>query len=268
MKNKTTVICFANNKGGSGKSTTCSNVGYGLSLKGRRVLMLDADMQANLSLAFLPEERVLEIAEGEKNLYYAVKKEEDLSDYRVSAGYEGLDLIPASPLMSSLEYDLYPKEDREFVLRKCLERVRMSGEYDYILMDAPPTLGGWDMNLLAASDYLVIPVEASPWGLFGLANMFDFYRKACEKNPQLSLMGIVVTKVDIRKNYFRQTMETLQELRDVHVFDTCIRMDSNIEWSQDNSKPVMAYKKSSRSAGEYMSLTEEVEKIASGKKQH
>lgn len=266
MKNKTKVICFANNKGGSGKSTTCSNVGYGLSLMGKKVLMLDADMQANLSLAFLPEERVLDMAESKKNLYYAVKAEEDLSNYCEATEYEGVDLIPASPLMSSLEYELYPKKNREYVLDACLKSVKHSEKYDYILIDAPPTLGGWTMNLLIASDYLVIPVEASPWGLFGLANMFEFYQKASEKNPCLSLMGIVVTKVDIRKNYYRQTMETLLELKDVHVFDTCIRMDSNIEWSQDNSKPVMAYKKSSRSAGEYMSLTEEVERIASGKK--
>ena len=266
MKNKTKVICFANNKGGSGKSTTCSNVGYGLSLMGKKVLMLDADVQANLSLAFLPEERVLDMAESKKNLYYAVKAEEDLSNYCEATEYEGVDLIPASPLMSSLEYELYPKKNREYVLDACLKSVKHSEKYDYILIDAPPTLGGWTMNLLIASDYLVIPVEASPWGLFGLANMFEFYQKASEKNPCLSLMGIVVTKVDIRKNYYRQTMETLLELKDVHVFDTCIRMDSNIEWSQDNSKPVMAYKKSSRSAGEYMSLTEEVERIASGKK--
>lgn len=268
MDDRTRVICFANNKGGSGKSTTCSNVGYGLSLLGKKVLMVDGDMQANLSLAFLPEEQVLALADGAKNLYHAVREEQELSDYRVATGYAGLDLIPASPLMSSLEYDLYPKANREFVLSKCLGRVRESGEYDYILMDAPPTLGGWAMNLLAASDDLVIPVEASPWGLFGLANMFDFYRKAQAINPRLSLMGIVVTKVDIRKNYYRQTMETLRELKDVHVFDTCIRMDSSIEWSQDNSKPVIAYRKSSRSAGEYMRLTEEVDEIASGKKQH
>lgn len=268
MKNRTKVICFANNKGGSGKSTTCSNVGYGLSLMGKKVLMLDADMQANLSLAFLPEERVLELAGSEKNLYYAVKAEADLSDYCESTEYEGVDLIPASPLMSSLEYDLYPKKNREYVLEACLKSVKYSEKYDYILIDAPPTLGGWAMNLLTVSDYLVIPVEASPWGLFGLANMFEFYQKACEKNSNLSLMGIVVTKVDIRKNYYKQTMETLKELKGVHVFDTCIRMDSTIEWSQDNSKPVMAYKRGSRSALEYMSLTEEVEKIASGKKQH
>ena len=266
--NKTKIICFANNKGGSGKSTTCSNVAYGLHLLGKKVLLVDGDMQANLSLAFLPEERVLALAEGENNLYAAVQKEADLAGYCVPTEYEGLDLIPASPLMSSLEYELYPKRDREFVLSRCLAGVRREGDYDYILMDAPPALGGWAMNLLTASDYLVIPVEASPWGLFGLANMFDFYRKACEKNPLLSLMGIVVTKVDVRKNYYRQTMETLGELRDVHVFQTCIRMDSSVEWSQDNSKPVMAYKKSSRSAKEYMSLTEEVEEIASGKKQH
>ena len=138
-------------------------------------------------------------------------------------------------------------------------KIRESGEYDYILIDAPPTLGGWVMNILCASDEIVIPVEASPWGLFGLGNMFEFLDDVKEIAPDLKLGGIVITKVDTRKNYFRQTLETLKELDDVKVFDIYIRVDSGIEWSQDNNAPVMAYKKSSRSAKEYMELAQEID---------
>ena len=92
--------------------------------------------------------------------------------------------------------------------------------------------------------------------------MFEFLGQVKDLAPELKLLGIVVTKVDARKNYFKQTLETLREWEGVHVFDTVIRMDSNIEWSQDNSKPVVLYKKSSRSAGEYLSLTQEVQKLA------
>ena len=163
----TVTICFANNKGGSGKSTSCSNVGAALAGMGKKVLMVDGDMQLNLSLSFFSEEEVLEMAAGEKNLYYAIGHQSDLSD---------------------------------------------SGVYDYILIDAPPTLGGWVMNILCASDYVLVPVEASPWGMFGLANMFDFLNEVREIAPDLKVLGIVVTKADARKNYFKQTMETLKEM--------------------------------------------------------
>ena len=106
----TVTICFANNKGGSGKSTSCSNVGAAL---------------AGMS---------------------------DLSDFIVHTKYENLDLVPSSTLMSSVEYELFTKWQREFILRKCLQKIKDSGVYDYILIDAPPTLGGWVMNILCASD--------------------------------------------------------------------------------------------------------------------
>ena len=171
---KTKTICFANNKGGSGKSTTCSNVGYGLRELGYKVLLIDGDMQLNLSLSLFDEEQVLAFAQSEKNLYEGLKRQDDLSGYIVHSEYEGLDLIPSSTLMSSIEYELFTKWQREFILRKCLTQIKESGAYDYILIDAPPTLGGWVMNILCASDEIIIPVESTPWGLFGLGNMFEF----------------------------------------------------------------------------------------------
>ncbi len=262
MKN-TKVICFANNKGGSGKSTTCSNVGYGLTLLGKKVLLVDGDMQLNLYLSFFSEEMVLEYARSEQNHYYAIKQQKDLSDYIIHTQYPGLDLIPSSTLMSSIEYELFTKWQREYILKKCLEKIKSDSDYDYILIDCPPTLGGWVMNILCASDNLIIPVEASPWGLFGLANMLEFLNEVKQIAPQLSVLGIAITKVDERKNYFKQTIDTLKAIDNVYIFDSYIRIDSSVEWAQDNSKPVVAYKKNSRSAKEYMNLTEEVNKIAS-----
>ncbi len=259
MAARTKVICFANNKGGSGKSTTCSNVGYGLTQLGRKVLLIDGDMQLNLSLSLFDEDTVLGFAQGEKNLYGAIRRQDGLEDYIVRTPYDDLDLIPSSTLMSSIEYELFTKWQREYILKKGISGIVASGKYDYILIDAPPTLGGWVMNILCASDEIIIPVEASPWGLFGLGNMFEFLDQMRQITPGLKLGGIVITKVDTRKNYFRQTIETLRELDDVKVFDTYIRVDSGVEWSQDNNAPVMAYRKSSRSAKEYMELTKEID---------
>lgn len=255
---KTKVICFANNKGGSGKSTTCSNVGYGMTQLGKKVLLIDGDMQLNLSLSLFDEEQVLAFAQGRKNLYEGIRRQEDLTDYIVHSEYENLDLIPSSTLMSSIEYELFTKWQREYILKKCLADILEAEIYDYILIDAPPTLGGWVMNILCASDEIIIPVESSPWGLFGLGNMFEFLEQVKQIAPDLGIGGVVITKVDTRKSYFRQTIDMLRELDGVKVFDTYIRVDSGIEWSQDNHAPVMAYKKSSRSAKEYMALTEEI----------
>jgi len=256
----TKVICFANNKGGSGKSTTCANVGYALTQLGKKVLLIDGDMQLNLSLSFFSDDEVLEFAQGDDNLYYAIKNQRDLKDYIIHTPYENLDMIPSSTLMSSIEYELFTKWQREFILKRMLASVKESEVYDYILIDAPPTLGGWVMNILCASDSVIIPVEATPWGLFGIGNMFEFLDQVRQISPELSVMGIAITKVDTRKNYFKQTIDTFKELEDVHVFDTFIRVDSSVEWSQDNNMPIMAYKRSSRSAQEYMALTEEIVK--------
>ena len=278
---KTITICFTNNKGGSGKSTTCSNVGAAMARLGKKVLLVDGDMQLNLSLSFFSEEEVLGMAGSEKNLYYAVRLQADLADYIVHTSYENLDLVPSSTLMSSIEYELFPKWQREFILKKCLKNIKQEGIYDYILIDAPPTLGGWVLNILCASDKVIVPVEASPWGMFGLANMFDFLEDVKEMTPDLEVMGIVVTKADLRKGYYKQTLETLKKMSEtgpdemspdedakgediqdtpgrIPVFDSIIRIDSNVEWAQDNSAPVVEYKKTSRSAGEYVKLAEEV----------
>ena len=255
---KTVTICFTNNKGGSGKSTTCSNVGAAMARAGKKVLLVDGDMQLNLSLSFFSEEKVLEMAAGEMNLYHAIGGQKDLTDYSVHTPYEGLDLIPSSTQMSSIEYELFTKWQREFILKKCLQKIKAAGTYDYILIDAPPTLGGWVMNILCASDRVLVPVEASPWGMFGLANMFDFLDEVKEIAPELQVLGIVITKADTRKAYFKQTLETLKDMDGIRLLDSVIRVDSSIEWAQDASAPVVEFKKSSRSAKEYTELAEEV----------
>ena len=138
---QTKVICFANNKGGSGKSTTCANVGYSLCATGKKVLLIDADMQMNLTLQFFDDETSLEMAKSGKNIYTGVVEQKDLTSFVVPTEYEGLDIIPSSTLMSGIEFQLFTKWQREFILRQGLKAIKESEKYDYILIDAPPTLG-------------------------------------------------------------------------------------------------------------------------------
>ena len=261
-KRKTTTICFTNNKGGSGKSTTCANLGYELSVAGKKVLLVDGDMQLNLSLSFFDEDAVLALAESEKTLYEAIRGKKDLAEYVIETPHEGIDLVPSTTLMSQVDYDLFTMMQREFVLKKCLSGIKESGKYDYILIDAPPTLGIWVINILCASDYAILPMEASPWGFFGLANMFDFLN-GLKDVTDAKIMGVLITKVDERKNYYKQARDILGNYKAIHVFESFIHVDSAIEWAQDASEPVAKYKKSTRSAVEFKKLAEEVIKHGS-----
>ena len=122
------------------------------------------------------------------------------------------------------------------------------------------------MNVMCASDYILIPVEASPWGLFGLANLFDFYNQVKLLSPNLQVLGVAITKADERKKYFKQTLDILGNMEGARLFKNYIRVDSAIEWSQDNSQPVVVYKKNSRSAIEYTNLAKEIEQYAQDRK--
>ena len=250
----TKIIAFANNKGGSGKSTSCSCIAAALSKRGKRVLAVDGDMQLNLTLSFFSEEKAFEFAKSDFNTYTLLTRNAHVKSCIRRTEYENVDVLPSSTLMSGVEYELFSKWQRETIMRRAFEDLRKSGEYDYILLDAPPTLGCLVMNVLACADYLIIPLEASPWGLFGLGNMFAFLEEVKPVAPDLKMSGIVITKVDARKNYFRQTLDTLKELEGVKVFEAFIRVDSCVEWSQDNNMPIMAYKKSSRSAKAFIAL--------------
>ena len=121
---KTISICFANNKGGSGKSTTCCNIGYELSKMGYKVLLIDGDMQMNLSLSVFGEDQVLQSAQSGNNIYTAVTQQTDITDYITPTRYEGLDMVLSSSLMSNIEFDLFSKWQRELILKNCLANVK------------------------------------------------------------------------------------------------------------------------------------------------
>ena len=258
---KTITICFTNNKGGSGKSTTCSNLGAAIAQTGKKVLLVDGDMQLNLSLAFFSEDWVLEHAAGEKNLYYGIKKQEDLTDYVVHTPYENLDLIPSSTLMSSIEYELFTKWQREFILRKCLQKIKESGMYDYILIDTCPSLGTLTINALAAADEVIITVNPQLLAMMGMQDFIKTVMKIRRRiNPNLGIAGILLTMCESRtklcKVLTEQVTENFQE--QIHIFETRIPNTVKVGESIYYSMPIEQYSPKANAGIAYRKFAKEL----------
>ena len=262
---KTITICFTNNKGGSGKTTTCSNLGAAMAQAGKKVLLIDGDMQLNLSLAFFPENWVLEQAKGEKNLYCAIGKQEELSGYVVHTPYENLDLIPSSTLMSSIEYELFTKWQREFILRKCLQKIKESGMYDYILIDCMPSLGMLTINALSAADSVLIPVQPQYYAADGLMELLKVVKGIHQRfNPDLQIEGILFTMDNCRYNNAKRNKQAIKTTygSDIRIFEQTIPRTESLAETASEGVSIFAYDGKSKGADSYLELVQEVLKHA------
>ena len=268
---KTMTICFTNNKGGSGKSTTCSNVGAAMAMAGKKVLLVDGDMQLNLSLSFFSEDEVLKMAAGEKNLYYAIGKQQDLTDFIVPTVYPNLDLIPSSTLMSSIEYELFTKWQREFILRKCLQKIKDSGVYDYILIDCAPSLGMMTINALAATDGIVVPTIPQHLPTKGIEKLLESVHQVKRGiNPSLKIEGILMTLMDGRTVYEREISEMIRNAYGgkINIFGTEIPRSVRAAETSAEGKSIFAYAPRSKVAEAYRQLTKEVLALEKQREEH
>ena len=268
---KTMTICFTNNKGGSGKSTTCSNVGAAMAMAGKKVLLVDGDMQLNLSLSFFSEDEVLKMAAGEKNLYYAIGKQQDLTDFIVPTAYPNLDLIPSSTLMSSIEYELFTKWQREFILRKCLQKIKDSGVYDYILIDCAPSLGMMTINALAATDGIVVPTIPQHLPTKGIEKLLESVHQVRRGiNPSLKIEGILMTLMDGRTVYEREISEMIRKAYGgkINIFGTEIPRSVRAAETSAEGKSIFAYAPRSKVAEAYRQLTKEVLALEKQREEH
>ena len=256
---KTKVIAFANNKGGSGKTTSCANIGYSLAQLGRKELLIDGDMQLNLSLSFFTEDEVLEMAAGEKNLYYAIKNQKDLKEYIIHTPYENLDLIPSSMLMSGMEYELFTKWQREFILRGCLKTIKASAEYDYILIDCPPSLGILTLNGLAAADEILIPMQCEYFALEGIALLLQTVNKVkSTTNPKLKIGGVFFTMYDSRTRLAQDVVSQVKSYFREKVFNTIIPRNVRLSEAPSHGLPICKYDANCQGAKSYENLAKEV----------
>ena len=219
------IIAVANQKGGTGKTTTCVNLGIGLARTGKKVLLVDADAQGSMAVSL----GVVEPDNLDHTIVSIMEKvinDESIDDNEgIMHHEEGVDFIPANIELAGLETALVGVMSREFVLKSYLDH--MKDKYDYILIDCMPSLGMVTINALVAADYVLIPVKAAYLSTKGFQQLIKTIGKVRRRlNPSLEILGILLTKVDRRANFSKDICDQIREVygRNIHIFENCIPM--------------------------------------------
>lgn len=247
------VISIINNKGGTGKTTTVLNLGAALAKKRKRVLLVDLDSQCNLTSAFgaeTPEVGVGDLLVGNASL----------SDVLIKNGK--LSLIPSSEKLLDFEFQLNNEPGREYMLREQLERV--ANDYDFILIDCPPSLGTLSINSMVAANHFIVPMQAENFAFIGLDRIMLISEKVKKRmNPNLDLAGILFVKLDPRTKFSQAVIQSLSDNQNFKgkLFNTYIRQDISLMESGAFKQSVYDYAPRSRGADDYNDLAKEILKI-------
>lgn len=245
------VISFMNQKGGVGKTTTCLNVGAALSLCGFKVLLVDVDPQASLSQSAGFDE----LRETEPTVYEVLKGSDINAAIRSHGGR--YDVLPSDIRLSGGEIELVTKSRRNELLRDALRALKT--EYDYILVDCPPSLNIFTLMALTASTEVIIPVEAQYLPLKGVSQIVDTVKLVKGQiNPKLDVGGILVTFYDERRNLDRDVLEALKGYFGDKVFKTTISRNTKVAEAPSHGEDVFEYSANSRGAEQYKALAAEV----------
>lgn len=245
------IITIAQQKGGVGKTTSTVNIAAGMALKGLRVLAVDADPQGSMTLALGTDPNEVEVTIGDAML-------SGLPVPTQPTQVPGLDLCPASRLLADTEFLLVPKTGRERFMARALEDVR--GEYDWVIIDAPPSLGLITINSMVASQYLFVPVTPALLSAAGLRDLLQTVEEVRQGglNPKLLLGGIFVTFADSRTVAARRTEAELREDLGDLIMESTIGRRIAHEYAAQAGLPAIIADPSSMAATEYRNLTEEV----------
>jgi chromosome partitioning protein len=246
------IIALANQKGGVAKTTTCLNLGAALAARGRRVLLVDLDPQANLTLGL-----GLDPYQQETTTYEVLLNPEKGAGFAVQQVSERLDLIPATIDMAAAELELAGRIGRETLLREALAPLR--GSYDFILIDPPPSLGLFTLNALVAASEVVIPLQVHIYALRGMQQLQQTIHLVQKLNPQLQITGIVCTMVDRRNNLSVAVESEIREKFPELVYETVIPQNVRLAEAPASGTSILAYDPSSAGAKAYVALAEEVD---------
>ena len=246
------VISITNQKGGVGKTTSAINIAYFLSKMGLRTLLIDFDPQGNATSGLGIDKSQLEITMSD-----VISGEKTLRDVIVDTGFAGLKLAPSTPILANTEVELANAKGRFSRLKNAIENVR--NDFDYVILDSPPSLSLLTVNGFIASDYLVLPVQAEFYAMEGLGQLLESMKLVRKgMNPNLGLLGVLPTMVDSRTTLSGQVYEEIKKFFPGKVFSTPIPRNIRLAEAPSHGVPVGIYDRFSKGARAYKAVAKEI----------
>ena len=246
------ILAFANQKGGVGKPTSAVNVAASLGIIGKKTLIIDLDPQGNATSG---------VGIPKRSLKGTVKEvlcgENDIKNVILSTSFKNLDIIPTNVSLSGAEFDLYNDEGSEYNLKDALDKIK--DDYDYVIIDCPPSLGMLTINAFVASDGIVVPMQAEFYAVEGLSQLISTTKRVKKLyNEDLNITGILITMYNKRLLLSMQVMDELQKYYPDKLFSTCISRNVKLSEAPGFGKPVYYHDKHSKGANEYLDIAHEL----------
>lgn len=246
------IIAISNQKGGVGKSTTAINLSSCLAEMGQKVLLIDIDPQGNSTSGVGVDKN-----DQTKTTYELIIGQETIEDVIIKNVFDNLDLIASNINLSGAEIDLIGVEDREYVLKKELEKVK--DNYDFIIMDCPPSLTMLTVNAMTAANTVLVPIQCEYYALEGLSQLMHTISLVQKRlNPELEMEGVVFTMYDARTNLSLQVVENVKSNLKQAIYKTIIPRNVRLAEAPSHGLPINMYDPKSAGADSYRMLAEEV----------
>ena len=248
----TKIIALTNQKGGVGKTTSSVNIAAFLAITETPTLLIDMDPQANATTAFGTE-----VAANTKTIYDVIINNNSINECTNKTDLEYLDIVPSCSKLAGAEIELVSMFTRESILKEALSQVY--GKYKYIIIDSPPSLGLLTINVLTASQSVIIPIQCEYYALEGLSQLLNTIRLIQNNlNKKLEIEGILITMYDSRLNLSNQVVNEVKEYFGAKVYQTLINRNVKLGEAPSFGKPIILYDASSKGSQNYMSLVSEI----------
>lgn len=248
------IIAYTNQKGGVGKSTSCINMASILGEKGFKVLVIDMDPQANCTFGLGID---LISLESKNTIYECMTKDISILEVIIETPFKNVNLIPSFITLSNAEIEISSKMGRETILNDKIQETNL--DFDYILIDLPPTLGILTINGLVAAKEIIVPVDTGIFALSGIQQLLNIISLVKRKfNPSLNIKGVLMTKVDSRTKISKELFDSLKQIFSDKMFDQVIHQNVKIADAQQNQMPINYFDKKSSGYIEYNLITEAI----------